>query len=454
MRRVFLVTLVAIVACQDDELHGFGDPAIEVRTADGASHRTADPSLKLTFDANDQPEPVVQSLEIISRGKITLELLAFCIVRAPDAAAAKADATCTQGSTPPYSFPDLRGPLAGGASIDLPVTYTPLDPGARGVFLRIGSNAQNDPVVVVELGATTVTWPPEECSAQGITTAEELTLPSDILWVIDSSGSMAEENDLVQDNLNAFSTGISASGIDHHVIVIGDSNEITVPPPLGGSSRFLHVDDAVDSNEALQQILDHYPDYQSFLRPDSVKHIVAVSDDNSDLTATAFTNALNNLTNPGFEPTWVFHSIVAYGDVALIGCATTTSWGAAIGTEYLALSASTGGITFPICEADWSPVFDEIENSVVVESYLPCELELPTPPPGKTLDTAIMAVVYAQPGHQPQQLPRVADASACSPGGWYLDNPSTPTHILICPASCDQLRSSGDGWLEVVVGCS
>lgn len=453
LRLLFVVAVATSFACADDELHGFGDPAIEVRTPDGASHLDADPSLELQFDSNGQPNPVVQDLEIISLGEITLELLAFCIVRAPNAAAAKAEATCEQGGTPPYSFPDLRGPLPGGQSAQLPITYTPLDPGARGVFLRIGSNAQNDPVVVIELGATTITWPPEDCSAEAITTAEQLTLPSDILWVIDSSGSMSEENDIVQDNLNTFSADITASGIDHHVIVIGDSDDISVPPPLGGSSRFLHVDDHVDSDEALQMVLDHYPDYQSFLRPTSTKHIVAVSDDNSGLSANAFTTALSNLTDPGFQPDWVFHSIVAYGDTPLIGCATSTSWGAAIGTEYLDLSAATGGTTFPICEPDWTPVFDDIEASVVVESYLPCELELPEPPVGKTLDTAIMAVVYAVPGFPPQQLPRVADAASCGPDGWYLDDPVSPTQVLLCAASCDELRSSGDGWLEVVVGC-
>src|SRR5262245_28781818 len=66
-------------------------------------------------------------------------------------------------------------------------------------------------------------------------------LPVDIIWVIDNSGSMGEEEGYIKTNLNSFSSSIAASGVDYHVIVIADTSHITVPPPLGGSPQFLAV---------------------------------------------------------------------------------------------------------------------------------------------------------------------------------------------------------------------
>ena len=45
--------------------------------------------------------------------------------------------------------------------------------------------------------------------------------PVTVLLLIDSSGSMDEEQDEVQDALNAFSSFIAASGIDYRVVLIG-----------------------------------------------------------------------------------------------------------------------------------------------------------------------------------------------------------------------------------------
>src|ERR1700753_1590776 len=57
--------------------------------------------------------------------------------------------------------------------------------------------------------------------------AEKQTGRADIVFVLDNSGSMAQEVSAVQSNLNSFSTQIEASGIDVHVVVIS-------APPGGG----------------------------------------------------------------------------------------------------------------------------------------------------------------------------------------------------------------------------
>jgi hypothetical protein len=60
-------------------------------------------------------------------------------------------------------------------------------------------------------------------------------VPADIIFAIDSSGSMDEEIAFVQTHMNAFSQQIVAAGIDARVILIGDPGAI--PPRSPWASR-------------------------------------------------------------------------------------------------------------------------------------------------------------------------------------------------------------------------
>ena len=58
----------------------------------------------------------------------------------------------------------------------------------------------------------------EECAASRVEAERELR-PVDIVWVIDSSGSMDEEANRVQTNLNNFAGEIANAGIDDYRVV-------------------------------------------------------------------------------------------------------------------------------------------------------------------------------------------------------------------------------------------
>ena len=143
------------------------------------------------------------------------------------------------------------------------------------------------------------------------------TQPADIIIAVDTSGSMDEESAEVQQNLNNFASIIAGSGIDVHVVLIADSS-VCIPAPLGSGAcagadeslpGYRHVVQSVGSTNALQLILDTYPQWQSSLRPNASKTIAVVSDDDSDLGAAAFTNQLLAL-DPGFQG-YKFDSIVS-----------------------------------------------------------------------------------------------------------------------------------------------
>lgn len=297
----------------------------------------------------------------------------------------------------------------------------------------------------------------EPCFASEVT-AEHGMAPVDIIWVVDSSGSMDFEEEQVQDNLNAFSTHIAASGVeDYHVILIGSASHMTVPPPLGGSPDFMHIDDSVGSNEGLEKLIEHYPTYKDFLRPGAVRHFVAVSDDNSDMSAGDFNTALSTFTDPGFPPYdwstsiygYTFHSIVAWGDVPFIGCVT----GARIGREYLTLTEWTGGIQQKVCLTDWSPIFSALESAIGVVTVLPCAYDIPDPPEGETFNKDKVNVYFYPSGGGEVIIPRVTDPTACVEYGWFYDDYDDPTTIHLCPDTCTIVQADTSGTVSIAFGC-
>src|SRR5690606_957227 len=108
----------------------------------------------------------------------------------------------------------------------------------------------------------------------------EASVPVDIIWVFDSSGSMIDENARLQDNIGIFWDAIVAADVDSHVVFIAERGYVP-GPPAGFNRRFLPLEDRVGSWDPLLKVLQNYPMYESFLRPGSVVHVVAVTDDDS-----------------------------------------------------------------------------------------------------------------------------------------------------------------------------
>lgn len=270
---------------------------------------------------------------------------------------------------------------------------------------------------------------------------ETRMLPVDIIWFVDTSGSMVEERAQVEANLNAFSQLISQSGLDYRIIVIGDRS-VCIEPPLGGggcpdtdTDRYRHVRTSVDSTSGLDRVVDDYPLYQDFLRPNARAHIVAVTDDNARQTPLWFLGAMSQLNDPGFAYGFVFHSLVAYGRLRRIGCCGVHGCGARVGQAYLDLSGMTGGLTEPICTGDWSTIFDTLAEHII-SSILPCRFDMPFLGEGLSLDPAWVSVSINRPEEASEELPQVGHVGECRGEGWFFDDPEAPTQVILCPLSC------------------
>jgi len=283
--------------------------------------------------------------------------------------------------------------------------------------------------------------------------ADEVVRPVDIIWVIDNSGSMNEEEARIQSNMNTFANSIAASGTDYHVIVIADTGHINVPPPLGGSPEYLGVNVSIDSHNALEKVVTTYPMYQAFLRPDSVKHIVAVSDDESNWSRATFEGQLGGLTGPGFGTDWRFHAVVAEAPPWDFN-SHCFALSAAVGSIYMDLQVAHGGLFFSLCDTDWAPLFTALAASVVQGLSLPCVFDIPSPSDGSTIDPTHVNFVYSPTSGGAVTIPNVGTMAGCSGDGWYYDNPAAPTQIIVCPTTCSTLEGDATGTVSVQFGCS
>lgn len=303
------------------------------------------------------------------------------------------------------------------------------------------------------------------CAATSVI-AETTVRPIDIVMAIDNSGSMDEEARLVQENMNRFSTAIAASGIDYHVILLTAAGFVTIPPPLGGSPNFMHVAQDVQSNNAMDILLSAYPRYSGFLRPTALTHFVVVTDDESSMAASTFISMMEATLGHDFD----YHAIASENAshvecIPIFGClgaepGCTGPYGDAadIGRIHYETSELTGGTRYSICAMDWTAVFTSLTAAVAVPTTLPCVYLVPDPPEGMTFDRGRVNVLYTPgTGAAPAYLPFVGTPSGgdCSgpAGGWYYDNPTTPTQILLCPTTCTSVSADTSGRIDIALGC-
>lgn len=327
----------------------------------------------------------------------------------------------------------------------------------------------------------------ENCATSKATAMDITTVrPADIIFAIDSSQSMSEEIEFTQMHMNAFSQQISASGIDVHVILIANETgqrPVCIGAPLGsgtcpGDSKapnYVHIPAPVGSHDALDQIIDTFPMYRQYLRPEATKAFVVITDDDAPLpgmttgaggaggatggggkgfpggdapriyTAQGFVDEVTAL-DPTLFKEWTMNGVYCFTD-----CPGTA---AAVGQVYIDLVARTMGIGGDLCLQDFQPVFDRLAKQIITNagSTIACEWELPAAPAGQSFSRDLVKVDRStSAGTTP--LSQVATEADCGAGGWHLDNLLNPTKIVACPNTCMEMQNQSGGKIDVSFGC-
>jgi hypothetical protein len=272
-----------------------------------------------------------------------------------------------------------------------------------------------------------------------------------------------------------------------------------VPPaPMLNPPIFYHYSIEIGSHDAFCRVLGTYdgttPDtfglapngWKDWVRADAVKYFVMITDDGATClsggtnyddndnindgttTAAKFDAALLALDPLQFgdanKRNYVWHSIIglaekatpteAYQPAEPITAQKCLVNGAAQpgpGTAYQALSITTGGLRFPICQNQaFDVVFQELAKGVIEGAQVACEFPVPAPPAGQTLDLATVQVEYTPGGMGTPVLYKQASSVAmCAPDMFYIEN----NLIKLCPDACAVVQADAAAKMVIVYGC-
>lgn len=246
--------------------------------------------------------------------------------------------------------------LEAGNYVEVDVVYAPLDDYADDGYLNIASNDPFYPVAQAHQ------------SGSGAIYGENLDLfqqpirgSSDILFIVDNSCSMGNEQALLADNFAYFAAGLVALDVDYQLAVITTDNpafrgEIINAETDDIEAEFISQTSAGTSGSGNEMPAEMA--YQStesggdagpgsdFLRDDAVLSMIFISDE-PDSSPSSWSTYLSYFESLKADPdNYVAHAIS--GDWPS-GCADASAT-----TTVYELTVATGGLYLSICATDWA----------------------------------------------------------------------------------------------------
>lgn len=349
--------------------------------------------------------------------------------------------------------------------------------------------------------------------------AELVKQPVDIIVLLDNSGSMIDEAAAVEANLNVnFANVLAESGVDYRVILItrhrvrprtipvdrnDDDNEeantsVCVQAPLSGlesceqadrpvfTERFKQYSTKIESDDSFDIALDTFEPpfdnrnreekyaqaplgWSEWLRPDTKKVFLEVTDHDEDMSAAEFAGELVRLAPQHFgtdpeRPNFVFHSIVGLAEKSPVTAAylpdepvqTEECTGndgdvTSAGETYQELSRMTGGLRFPLCQYDaYDVVFQRIAEDVVLQRDVACDFAVPEAPRGRELILDNVAVETSSgTGGVTTQLGQARTAAECQSDAFFIAD----GRLNLCPEACAEVRSDPLAAVRVLFTC-
>jgi hypothetical protein len=320
--------------------------------------------------------------------------------------------------------------------------------------------------------------------------------PIDVIIVIDNSGSMSQEIEAVENNINSnFADIIRQSGIDFRVIMISahgdfEDRRICVAEPLSGTNcspipgqpantqNFFQYDLPIGSRNSLPRIIESFdqPDqhgfapngWQEWLRPEAFKVFLEITDDEpsgrfpdgSDVNALEFERQLFQLGGQfGTEGdrNFIFHSIIGVDENNNMAFQPTDPinndrcpYGVNVGLEYQKLSIATGGLRYSICNLDsYDVVFQAVAQNIIEQAKIGCEIGFPDAPEGLEIIADSVTLQWTPTPGASTEIVAPSDQAQCGNRNFYVENDAA----VLCPLLCTEVEASTEGRLEMLAGC-
>ena len=243
-----------------------------------------------------------------------------------------------------------------GENKNIYVEYMPINEGYDLSYVNIFSNDPQDPIVDIKQ------------YGEGIragTTSEEFEVPElskvDIIFVIDNSGSMNNEQTSISNNAYTFINELDINNIDYKIAVITTDNpdfrgDVITYSTTNKVSEFqtqivagTHGDPTEMGMEMAMQCTSSGNDGDplgEFMRSDANLAIVIISDEN-DYSPDSVQNYVSH-----FKSLKTFSNMVTVHAVA--GDVPTNICHAQPGYDYKDATLQTGGLFISICDSDWA----------------------------------------------------------------------------------------------------
>jgi hypothetical protein len=287
----------------------------------------------------------------------------------------------------------------------------------------------------------------------------------DVVFLLDTSGSMLHATTQVINNLAKFMQEFQGTNADVRVVMITGSDPANGTPVAGDSSRYRFIRSQVDSKALYTVALEKYPQYQDFLRPNAATQFVMITDDNDRIDGAQFRQEMEQrlgrkITQHAIASEATASGTACYSEAQLWNplCMTAplppipaVCGAAAIGKRYYDLAAATGGVTASICKEDWGDIFAKLKEAVIEAVPLPCDYPL-ADASSDEFDADKVQVKYRKGSTPESQFPRATEQPQCGDRtGWYYDDNDAPTTIHLCPAACSAVQEGGS--IDLVFGC-
>ncbi len=124
--------------------------------------------------------------------------------------------------------------------------------------------------------------------------------------------------------------------------------------------------------------------------------------------------------------------------------------------------ANAGGTGVGVDGTGIGPIFVETGNPAATEAQFTaaldkirsklasCDVSIPVAPEGKTFDRDKVNVTLTSGAGVATEL---GYDPSCAGAGWKYDDPNIPTKILLCPATCEPIKSDPASKVDVAFGC-
>ncbi len=278
----------------------------------------------------------------------------------------------------PMDYEAVFGPypwvIPPGDVLYLDLDFIPLDLVNDNGYFEIQSN---DPVTPVETAAQVGEGTYESITIDSF--EQNGVMGSDILFVIDNSGSMCGNQTQLANNFDTFINILSTSGYDYQIAFIttddynfvGDIITPLTPDPIGEAAS--QITGIGCHGSALEKGMDmswnatgtggDASPGSAFLRDDAKLVVIYLSDEDDVSTVQPATMA-GRLTSLKTDHTMAVAHAVA-GDVPG-GC--TSNGGAQAGTDYYNLVTLMGGTYLSICAEDWGTPMEELARESLAQT--------------------------------------------------------------------------------------